>query len=779
MRTPGQQSRAVRWVVAAVGRHHRRDTRQEGDPMKPRYRACLAMLGLLALLTGCSRDEEPAKLNAAASVPAATVQKVTQVITPLGSASVAEAGSLPALTGAGESFLLAGDAGNEIYLAAVATAASPAPPFSAESTALALVRLARGPRPEGVGSEAFNAAIRAAAGYEALLTLVRAAGTAGTSPMRDPGVTQAVLTTLGQALQAVQPAAEGRAGPLAMAPVRANAPYPFDILRAGTEGRLRLSVQASMPSAPGVLVANRLPITFGARAEDPNASIPSLPALPPGDESPSVLLPSTGLLGPSATPPTAMPVAGLGRGWNLAVYRTPGARTYDGRELAVTLWNTALQGLGTIGEACQQTVASGWPPGGLVAPWSVLERDLGFPALRAEIESGALLRPPAAASAECLRQRIAALPAAEQARVRAFLRSTEAEGLWQQVSLFARAQWALWLRTLELPDILAAGPSNALGLYEQAAGGAAAALLMHQFWGWATTVGVCQYQTPATGLWQLNPCPTTLELDQSFLELPVGSRYRYAVTAADAQGNPLPLPAGLAFSSSHPEYVRIDEQGVIDVLASSPFFVVFIEVKDPASGVVGRATVSPQPGVPVPPPPPATETLDFQTGVWFGSSYFQGGPNPGTPGSSGFVFFRSGPLDPPLLSQSQGVYVSGLKPAAVANAASDPYFVTVERSDGQPFEALTMDIGLFDNASGSSFQRPALEIVGTLAAGGAVRLATSPESYFAFGAGAALGTVTLPGNFTGLRRLEVKLKLNPNACSSCRVALTVDNIAVR
>lgn len=747
--------------------------------MKQRCLGGLAALGLLALLAACGSDEDPPKLNAAASVPAATVQKVTQVITPLGSAGVADAGSLPALTGAGETFLLAGDAGSEIYLAAVATAASPAPPFSAETTALALVRLAGGPRPAGVASEALNAAIRAAAGYEALLALVRAAGAAGTPPMHHPGVTQAVLTTLGQALQAVQPAAEGRAGPLALAPVRVNAPYPFDILRAGVEGRLRISVQASTPSAPGVLVVNRLPITFGARAEDASAPVPGLPALPPGDESPSVLLPSTGLLGPTATPPAAVPVAGLGRGWNLAVYRTPGARTYDGRELAVGLWNTALQGLGATGEACQQTVASAWPPGGPAAPWSVLERDPGFAALRTEVESGTLLRPPAAASAECLRQRIAALPAAEQARVRAFLRSTEAEDLWQQLSSFTRLQWALWLRTLDLPDILAAGPSNALGQYERATGGAAAALLIHQFWNWATTVGVCQFQQPDTGSWQLNPCPSTLSFDRTFLELPVGSRYRYTVTAADAQGNPLPLPAGLQFSSSQPDYVRIDDQGVIDVLTSSPVVVAFIEVRDPASGVVGTATVNPLPGVPAPPPPPATETLDFQSGVWFGSSYFQGGPNPGTPGNRGFVFFRSGPLDVPLLSQSQGVYNSGLKPAAVANAAADPYFVTVERSDGQPFEALTLDIGLFDNAAGSSFQRPALEFVGTLAAGGTVRFAISPDAYFAFGAGAALSTVTLPGSFTGLRRLEVKLKLNPNACSSCRVALTVDNIAVR
>jgi hypothetical protein len=411
MRTPGHQSRAVRWVVAAIGRHHPRVAHQNSDRMKQKHLACMAALGLLALLAGCSSDAEPARLNAASSVPAVTVQKVTQVITPLGSASVADASDLPALTGAGESMLLASDAGAEIYLAAVATAATPAPPFSAETTALALVRLARGLRPAGVSGEAFNTAIRAAAGYNDLLALVRTAGSAGTPPMRHPGVTHAVLTTLGQALQALPPTADGRAvalaSALALAPDRVNAPLPFDILRAGTAGRLRLSVQGATPTSPGVLLANGLPISFGARPEDPNAPTNGLPLLPPGGDSPTVLLPSIGLLGAAAAAPAPVTVPGLGRGWNLAVYRTPGARTYDGRELAVKLWNSALQGLGEMGEACQQTVASGYPPGGGVAAWSVRERDEGFAGLRTELESGALLRPPATASAECLRQRLA------------------------------------------------------------------------------------------------------------------------------------------------------------------------------------------------------------------------------------------------------------------------------------------------------------------------------------------------------------------------------------
>jgi hypothetical protein len=753
---------------------------REPPPGAARRRGMLPALTMAAamLLGACDKRENPAELNAAASVPAATVQRVTQVISPMGSASVADAASLPALTGDGESFLLAGDASAEIYLAAMATATSPAPPFSAETTAVALVRLARGPLPDGVGAAAFNAAIRSAAGYEPLLTLVRAAGTAGTPPMRHPGVTEAVLTTLGQALQALQPAVEGRAGPLAMAmaPVRVNAPYPFDILRAGTAGRLRLSVQEAMPTAPGVLVVNRLPITFGARAEDLNAAASGLPALPPGDDSPSVLLPSTGLLGPAPGEPTPWPVAGLGRGWNLAVYRTPGARTYDGRELAVALWNTALQGLGAIGEACQQTVASGWPPGGLVAAWSVLDRDAGFAGLRADLESGALLRSPAQASAECLQQRIAALPAAEQARVRAFLRSTEAEGLWQQVSRFARAQWALWLRTLELPDIQNAGPSNALGLYEGAAGGASAALLVHQFWSWARTVGVCQYQAPETGLWQMNPCPSELAFDRPQLTLPVGSRYRYDIIASDAQGNRIATPPGLQFTSSSPFAVRVTPDGEITVEGLPIFGLAYIRVTDPASGVEAEAVVEPVPG---PPPPPTSETLDFESGVWFAGSYFQGGPTAGTPGGSGFRFYRNGGLDDPLLSRTSGRYVSGLHTARPSNAASDPYFVAVERSDGQPFEALSVEVGLFDNAAGSSFQRPALLFLGVRPDGSRAEFSTSPADFQSFGSGAALATVTLPPGFDGLRRLEIRLKLNPNACSSCRVALTVDNLAVR
>lgn len=751
---------------------------REPLPVAARRRGRLpaTVMAAAMLLGACDKREKPAELNAAASVPAATVQRVTQVISPMGSASVADAAGIPPLTGDGESFLLASGASDEIHLAAVATAANPAPPFSAETTALALVRLARGTRPAGVSGEDFNTAIRAAAAYDELLALVRAAGSAGTPPMRHPGVTQAVLSTLGQALQALPPTAAGRAGPLALATERVNAPLPFDILRAGTGGRLRLSVEQATPTAPGVWVVNRLPITFGARAEDPDAAAGGLPALPPGDDSPSVLLPSTGLLGPAPGEPTPWPVAGLGRGWNLAVYRTPGARTYDGRELAVALWNTALQGLGAIGEACQQTVASGWPPGGLVAAWSVLDRDAGFAGLRADLESGALLRSPAQASAECLQQRIAALPAAEQARVRAFLRSTEAEGLWQQVSRFARAQWALWLRTLELPDIQNAGPSNALGLYEGAAGGASAALLVHQFWSWARTVGVCQYQAPETGLWQMNPCPSELAFDRPQLTLPVGSRYRYDIIASDAQGNRIATPPGLQFTSSSPFAVRVTPDGEITVEGLPIFGLAYIRVTDPASGVEAEAVVEPVLG---PPPPPQTETLDFESGVWLAGSYFQGGPTAGTPGGSGFRFYRNGGLDDPLLSRTSGRYVSGLQTARPPNAASDPYFVAVERSDGQPFEALSVEVGLFDNAAGSSFQRPALLFLGVRPDGSRAEFSTSPADFQSFGSGAVLAPVTLPAGFANLRRLEIRLKLNPNACSSCRVALTVDNLAVR
>jgi len=744
--------------------------------MKNKVWASGAAIGLLTLLAGCHHDkEEPARLNAAASVPAVTVQKVTQVVSPMGSASVAQAGSLPPLSGAGETYLLATGQDGEVLLAALDSADRPAPALSAETTAVALVRLARGTQPAGVSAEAFNAAIQAAAGHAPLRALVRAAHAAGTAPMRYPGVTAAVLVNLGQALDALPTAEEGRATALALATERVNAPLPFDLLRASLRDPLRLRVQDATPAAPGVLLFNGLPISFGARGEDPAAQASGLPLLPPGDESPTVLVFSRALQtgGPGTPDPVAVPGPGLG--WNLAVFRTPGTRTYDGRELAVELWNTALQGLGALGEACLLTVASAYPPGGTVAAWSVRERDEGFAGLRAELESGALLQAPAQASAACLRERLAALPAAEQARVRAFLRTTEAEGLWQQVRPFARAQLALWLSTLELPALTADGTAWALALYAQAPGGASRALVVRNAWSWTRTVGICQYQRPETGQWQINPCPSELEFDRRSLTLPIGSRYRYDLIARDAQGNRIATPPGLRFTSSSGA-VTVTQDGEITVQGLAIFGVVFIDVTDPASGVRATAVVEPVLGAPT---PPETETLDFETGIWLAGSYFQGGPNPGTPGGSGFRFSRNGGLDDPLLSRSSGRYVSGLQTARPPNAASDPYFVAVERSDGQPFEALSVDIGLFDNASGSSFQRPALLIVGVRADGSQETFTPTPADFQSFGSGAALSTFTMPAGFAGLRRLEIRLKLNPNACSSCRVALTVDNLAVR
>lgn len=307
-------------------------------------------------------------------------------------------------------------------------------------------------------------------------------------------------------------------------------------------------------------------------------------------------------------------------------------------------------------------------------------------------------------------------------------------------------------------------------------GVAARLLLMRDQWDVARLVGVCQRRDAVSGVLDLAPCPTRLQLLPDALTLAPGAAYRYTLTAQDHTGAALAVPSGLQFTSSQPALVSVDAQGVITVLAASPVPVA-ITSTDPVSGAIGRAIVNVQSVSP--PVPPAATTLDFETGVWTAASYFQGGSTPADPVNGGFRFSRSGLLDDPLLSQAQRLYISGLKTVSAAAANADNYFVAVERVNGMAFDAVSVDIGLFDNASGSSLRRPALEFVGLLAGGGVASFTASPAAYASYGAGATLSTFTLPASFAGITRLTIRMKANPDACSSCRIALTLDNLVLR
>ena len=114
------------------------------------------------------------------AVPVALQQIITEVISPLGSGVLGGTLQIYKSVAGGDSMILALDASGNIAMGALATTNPTV--LTADSTALAFVRLAFGVLPQGVTASQFASSIRATSAFSDLVTLISQSHANGVSP---------------------------------------------------------------------------------------------------------------------------------------------------------------------------------------------------------------------------------------------------------------------------------------------------------------------------------------------------------------------------------------------------------------------------------------------------------------------------------------------------------------------------------------------------------------------------------------------------------------------
>jgi hypothetical protein len=135
------------------------------------------------------------------AIPSSVTSTITTVLTGDGSGSLG--GSVPVSMGiSGDTLAMALNAQGQTVLASMVSTDTTT--FSADSTALALVRMTLGDVAvtNALSAAQLNAAVRASADYPALVSIISADLTAGTRPLSDPLVGQGVLNIANEALSA-------------------------------------------------------------------------------------------------------------------------------------------------------------------------------------------------------------------------------------------------------------------------------------------------------------------------------------------------------------------------------------------------------------------------------------------------------------------------------------------------------------------------------------------------------------------------------------------------
>jgi hypothetical protein len=214
------------------------------------------------------------------AVPSNVMGMISQIISPLGTGSIGGTAPLPATVTTGdESVLIATDANEDIVLAAMAN--SPSTKLSANSTALALVRLALGVLSSSVSPAQVDSEIQATAEFPNLVSVISQALTAGTPPGTSTTVVQSVANVLSQLPGAAAPATAAASNSHAPALVNptATSGAPFTVLN----NIFTMQVTGADGSG-GVLVVNNFPIQWTAASYTADGhSTPLTPTPPSGN----------------------------------------------------------------------------------------------------------------------------------------------------------------------------------------------------------------------------------------------------------------------------------------------------------------------------------------------------------------------------------------------------------------------------------------------------------------------------------------------------------------
>jgi hypothetical protein len=139
---------------------------------------------------------EPATVTIDSAAPSSVIEKITSVVSPFDGQKLGIPIYVPFSAGGGESMVFAVDANNNVLLAALATTTSIK--LSAQTTALALVRLSMGPLPTTASENQLDAAISAADGFPDLVSQISAALASNTPPSASTLVAASMVGVVNQ-----------------------------------------------------------------------------------------------------------------------------------------------------------------------------------------------------------------------------------------------------------------------------------------------------------------------------------------------------------------------------------------------------------------------------------------------------------------------------------------------------------------------------------------------------------------------------------------------------
>jgi hypothetical protein len=269
-------------------------------------------------------------VSAESSVPATVVNGITEVVSPIGSGSLSSSIQI-ATSQSRDSFVLALDATGRIWLAAVTSTGTTN--LNAESTALALVRMAIGALPSGITASQANQAIRNTAEFPALVSLIQAALDATQAPLDSGPVVQSMATTVRQAMNTLSAILTPRAsGALAVAAFASTPVDParlpaFNIL-SNFAGLFSVYVQG-VGSGGSVNVVNASPIVWSAHSLNETGTLIPAPATEDGKvllDANSVVRSLLDKVHPWLGPPAVNLPGNSGKGLDLVVEQTVASR---------------------------------------------------------------------------------------------------------------------------------------------------------------------------------------------------------------------------------------------------------------------------------------------------------------------------------------------------------------------------------------------------------------------------------------------------------------------
>ncbi len=202
------------------------------------------------------------------SVPVPVVNAIAEVVSPVDSGQISSPIQIIS-TGGHDSFVLALDAAGKIRLAAMSSGGPTT--LNADSTALALVRMAIGTLPPGITASQVNQTIRGTAEFPALEILIQGALDITQAPLDSGPVVQGVATSVRQAMSAIAALvapAPVSAGPsvLAFASQPVTTPLPFKIV--SNIASLFSVYVSSTGSGGSVNVVNASPLVWSAHSLD-------------------------------------------------------------------------------------------------------------------------------------------------------------------------------------------------------------------------------------------------------------------------------------------------------------------------------------------------------------------------------------------------------------------------------------------------------------------------------------------------------------------------------